>query len=137
MTVVCAMSANGEYIPRTFLFPRKNMATTLMKGVAEGSTGYAVPSGWMDTEDFRKWLEHFQKHVHPGPAHPVLLILDNHASHRSSSAINYARENFIVMLSLPPHSSRKLQPLDKTFFESVEEAVLQSLSQFHAESETS
>lgn len=52
------------------------------------------------------------------PAKPtVLLILDNHASsHRTLVAVDYACSHGTVILSLPPHTSHKLQPLDKTIF---------------------
>ncbi|ESO11963.1 hypothetical protein HELRODRAFT_158327 [Helobdella robusta] len=47
---------------------------------------------------------------------PVLLLLDNHESHLSIEAIDYAKNNGIVMLSFPPHCSYKLQPLDHTVY---------------------
>ena len=48
---------------------------------------------------------------------PVLLILDEHKTHtKSLPTIDYARENDIVIVSLPPHTSHKLQPLDRSFF---------------------
>ncbi|KAH9631736.1 hypothetical protein HF086_014737 [Spodoptera exigua] len=45
-----------------------------------------------------------------------MLLLDNHTSHVSLNAVKFARENNIVMLTLPPHGSHKLQPLDRSFF---------------------
>lgn len=39
---------------------------------------------------------------------PILLLLDNHVSHCSLEAI--------VMLSFPPHTSHRLQPLDVNVF---------------------
>lgn len=47
---------------------------------------------------------------------PILLLCDNHKSHISIEAIDYARENWIVYLTFPPHTSHKLQPLDVTVF---------------------
>ena len=44
------------------------------------------------------------------------LILDNHESHLSIPAINVAKENGILLLTLPPHTSHKLEPLDCTVF---------------------
>lgn len=45
-----------------------------------------------------------------------LLILDNHSSHCSLEAIKFCRDNGIVLLSIPPHTSHKLQPLDVGIF---------------------
>jgi hypothetical protein len=56
VTVVGAMNAEGVFdVTPAFIFPRKNMTTTLLKGAPRGSTGYAVPSGWMECETFVKW----------------------------------------------------------------------------------
>ncbi|KAJ8879757.1 hypothetical protein PR048_020365 [Dryococelus australis] len=48
--------------------------------------------------------------------HPVLLLLDNHSSHLALEAINFCRDHSIHLLTLPPHSSHKMQPLDRNFF---------------------
>jgi len=55
----------------------------------------------------------------PTPNNKVLLILDNHISHKSLEAIEKAKQNGIVLLTLPPHTSSKLQPLDRSFFKSL------------------
>lgn len=45
-----------------------------------------------------------------------MLLLDGHYSHtRNVQIIEMARANHITIVCLPPHSSHKLQPLDKTF----------------------
>ncbi|XP_036346399.1 uncharacterized protein LOC118755680, partial [Rhagoletis pomonella] len=49
-------------------------------------------------------------------ASPVLLVLDGHSSHtRNIELVDLARENHVSIVSIPPHSSHKIQPLDKTF----------------------
>jgi len=69
------------------------------------------------TQDlFPHYLEHFHKHTYASTDDPVLLILDNHSSHLSIAAIEYCRQNGVIMLTLPPHSSHMIQPLDVTFF---------------------
>ena len=52
----------------------------------------------------------------PSPQEKHIIILDGHHSHKSLAAIEYARENGIEMITLPPHSTHKMQPLDKAFF---------------------
>jgi hypothetical protein len=47
---------------------------------------------------------------------PALPILGNHESHLSIVAINVTKENGIIILTLPPHTSHKVQPLDRTAF---------------------
>ena len=116
MTVVACMNAKGDFIPPLFIFPRKNMSELLMKGSPAGSIGRAHPSGWVQSNLFVEWLHHFVEKAHPTADSPVLLILDGHYSHvRSLDVIEIARENHIKIISLPPHCTHKLQPLDKSF----------------------
>ncbi|GFR63886.1 tigger transposable element-derived protein 1 [Elysia marginata] len=71
----------------------------------------------MDSDLFVSWIQHFIRHVKPGETNPNLLILDGHVSHTSNlKAIQIAKANNIVALSLPPHCTHKLQPLDVGFF---------------------
>ncbi|KAF2885442.1 hypothetical protein ILUMI_20722 [Ignelater luminosus] len=72
--------------------------------------------GFINSELFCHWLVHFKNHSRPIAENPVLLILDNHSPHRDLGAVNYCRENHIDLLSLPPHTSHKMQPLDIGFF---------------------
>lgn len=46
--------------------------------------------------------------------HPILLILDNHEAHISLGALDIAKTNGIIMLTIPPHMSHRLQLLDKS-----------------------
>lgn len=44
------------------------------------------------------------------------MIYDNHESHLSIEVLDLAKENGITILTIPPHSSAKLQPLDVGVF---------------------
>nr|CAI5846469.1 unnamed protein product [Callosobruchus analis] len=66
----------------------------------------------MTTKSFVKFLEHFAKYAHASESNRVLLILDNHESHVSIDAIRFAKSQWITLLTIPPHCSNKLQPLD-------------------------
>lgn len=44
------------------------------------------------------------------------LILDNHESHTSLASVDFAKVNGITLLTIPPHTSHRLQPLDVTVF---------------------
>jgi len=93
-----------------------------MIGAPPESIGDACESGWMNAETFLHWLQHFQQHVHSSAARPVLLILDGHGSHKDLKVIEYARDNHIHMLSTPPHTTHKLQTLDRVFFKPFKQA---------------
>lgn len=59
---------------------------------------------------------HFEKHAKPKADSLVLLLMDNHCTHISLRSYNFCKEYHIVVLSIPPHTSHRLQPLDVTFF---------------------
>lgn len=116
ITLVCAMSATGSYVPPAFIFPRKKMKGHLLNNAPPGSIGMVSDSGFINTNLFLEYLSHFKDNVQPTKENPVLLILDNHSSHLSLAAVNFCRKNGIYLLTLPPHSSHKMQPLDRGFF---------------------
>ncbi|XP_018566588.1 uncharacterized protein LOC108907404 [Anoplophora glabripennis] len=116
ITMACAFSVTGHYIPPLYLFPRKRLAPSLLRDAPPGAIGFANGSGWMDSEHFLKYLDHFIKHAKPSKEKPVLLILDGHTSHKQLEGVLKARENHIVMVTIPPHCSHRIQPLDLTFF---------------------
>lgn len=112
VSVACAVNALGNVIPPAFVFPRKRYKDHFLNDGPPGSVGCGNGSGWMQEEDFLIFLNHFVKQTKVSPDKKVLLLLDNHSSHLSVKAITYCKENGIVLLSLPPHCSHKLQPLD-------------------------
>lgn len=116
VTVVCAMSAGGQFIPPTFIYKRKRMKAELLDNAPPSAIGMISDSSFITSDLFLHWLQHFKDHAMPTQEHPVLLILDNHSSHCTLAAIDFCRQNHIILLSLPPHSSHKIQPLDRCFF---------------------
>ncbi|CAF4919927.1 unnamed protein product [Pieris macdunnoughi] len=73
-------------------------------------------NGWTNSSIYIKWLRHFIDYSKPTTEQPVVLIMDNHNSHCTFEAWEVVKANHVVMLSIPPHSSHRLQPLDVTFF---------------------
>ncbi|XP_021706464.1 uncharacterized protein LOC110678151 [Aedes aegypti] len=93
-TAIMAMSASGQYLAPMLIFPRKRMNDALKLGAPPETIFASRP-----TQDA-----------------PVLLILDGHSSHtRNLDMIEKARQNHVKILSIPPHTSHKLQPLDVAF----------------------
>ena len=76
-------------------------------------------TGYIDQTLFLGWLHHFQAVTNCSINAKHLLLLDGHESHKTLEAVEYGRTNGIVMISLPPHSSHRLQPLDCTFFKTL------------------
>ncbi|XP_072394913.1 uncharacterized protein [Diabrotica undecimpunctata] len=98
------------------VFPRKFFKEHMLNGAPRGTLGLPNPSGWMTAELFLQVLEHFIKYSSSWKENPSLLIFDNHESHVTVEVIMKAREAGVHILTLPPHCSNKLQPLDVTVF---------------------
>lgn len=130
VTAVCCMSASGNYVPPTLIFPRKRDRPELMHGSPPDSIMFLSESGYINSSIFVEWLKHFQKYSQSSQDNPVLLILDNHSSHISLEAITFSKDHFIHLLSIPPHSSHKIQPLDRCFFKGFKDFYGQYVDQW-------
>ena len=75
VTLVCACSAAGVFLPPMFIFPRKRMLESLMNGAPPQSVGYVSQSGWTDAQLFTKWLAHFADFTNASPDNPHLILL--------------------------------------------------------------
>lgn len=86
----------------------------LLDGALPGSAMAMSDSGWTNSSIFLTYMkDHFLKYVaRPDKDQPLWLIMDGHASHCTIEAIEWARQNNIILFILPPHTSHALQPLD-------------------------
>ena len=91
----------------------------------EGTTYGISPSGWMTTEVFSSWFDHFVAVVEE---RPLLLILDGHITHTSLSVIEKAINEDVTILKLPPHSTDLLQPLDVACFAPLKRLWMKKLN---------
>lgn len=114
ITVVLGMSAAGNLIPPGIIYPRKGQSE-LKETLPQEYEMFYTKNGWMNGETFFKYMEHFIKNTKPSAASPVLLLYDNHASHLALPVIELAQQNHVHILTIIPHSSHVLQPLDVGF----------------------
>jgi hypothetical protein len=120
------VNAVGATIPPVFVFPRVRQNSALSTDGPVGCLGLVHESGWMTADNFLLSLIHFQSHVGSTKQRPVLLLMDNHASHVDFRVIEYAKENGIVLLTFPPHCSHALQPCDVSVFGPFKRALRSS-----------
>ncbi|KAJ8869551.1 hypothetical protein PR048_028542 [Dryococelus australis] len=50
---------------------------------------------------------------------PILLIMDGHPTHLDMNTAQFSRRTDIMIIKLPAHTTDVLQPLDKTYFQSL------------------
>lgn len=117
VTTCAIISATGNCLPPAMVFPRKNFEDRMIYGAPPGTLGLANPSGWMTGQNFLHVLERFIKFSNSSLENPSLLIFDNHESHMTIDVIDTAREAGVTLLTLPPHSSNRMQPLDITCYQ--------------------
>ncbi|KAK9728761.1 DDE superfamily endonuclease [Popillia japonica] len=69
------------------------------------------------------WSRHFHKYSGVSKEKPVLLILNHHESHLFIDGLDFCVAHGIVVLSMPPHCSHRLQPVDRSVFGPFKKAV--------------
>ncbi len=107
----CFIAANGTTLPRVFVLPKKNFKNFVLEGAPPGSQGFSNSSGWMKNDLFLPTVKHFIKWSNSSQKNPPILILDNRESHMTIEARKLSKENGMHSLTLPSHTSDKIQPL--------------------------
>jgi hypothetical protein len=121
ITIVACCNAKGNFLPPLCIFKGTNNKPEFIDGMPAGSRVIMnKESAYMNSNIFMIWLkEHFLLRK---PSGKVLLVLDGHASHCNEfEMLDCARSNDIVLLCLPPHTTKYLQPLERTFFKPLKE----------------
>lgn len=130
-TIICACSATGRFIPPCFIFGnRKRMNERLLDGAPNGAQAWCSESGWITNPTYNNWLEIFIEKTRPTKEKPVLLVMDNHATHQNLDGLKLAREKHVIIVSIPPHTSHKLQPLDVAVYRSFKIAFEKAVDTF-------
>lgn len=114
ITLCMVINASGNALPPVFIYPRARVNDTMVENGPPGSLVLANSPGshWMTQTLFLDVLKHIVRQTMCSLNNPILLLMDNHESHCSLEAVQYARENGITFVTFPPHCSHKLQPLD-------------------------
>nr|XP_034837850.1 uncharacterized protein LOC117994082 [Maniola hyperantus] len=116
VTTCYIVNALGNVLPPVMIFPRVHFKQHMISGAPTGTLGLANVSGWMNSSLFVKTMQHYINHTQSSKENPSLLIMDNYEAHICIEAINLAKENGVTILTVPPHSTGKLQPLDVAIF---------------------
>ena len=105
-----------ESVPPLLVFRRLRFKFELSTGAPPGNHFACTENGWIRSDVFTQWLKHFIQTTKPSKETKVLFLLDGHTTHtKNLQAVNLARENAVILLSLPAHITHHLQPLDVGF----------------------
>lgn len=116
VTFVGIINALGNALPPVYVVPRMRNPEEYISGAPASSLILNNKSGWMTKELFVKVLDHIKIHAHCTEERRILLLLDNHESHVSYESIKFCKDNGISLISFPPHTTHRLQPLDVGVF---------------------
>ena len=130
MTFVGIINAAGHYLPPVFIIPRKRWNDAFMRGTLDGSKGILQQSGWMTGETFLDTLKHMKDKTYCSPTNKILIIMDNAECHMTLQGMEYANDNGIVIVTLPPHTTNKLQPLDVSVYASFKTCLRTLINNF-------
>ena len=136
VTVIEAISANGNYIDPYLIFKgKKHVATIYGDGTGHpsnehGPDGIEVPSSWNNswltnmsdtgyTNDSiaLDWIDHFARATQKFAVNKTrLLLVDQHGSHCTREFLQFCDNNDIILFGFPPHSTHFIQPCDVGLF---------------------
>lgn len=118
ISVLLGGNAAGEKLPPMIVFKGKNVWDSWIPKKEEEYPGIsygATKNGWMEAEIFFNYfVNNLLKHVNK--ERPIVIIYDGHSSHISIKLVEKARQENIILLKLPPHTSHILQPMDLCVF---------------------
>ncbi|KAI5071644.1 hypothetical protein GOP47_0013895 [Adiantum capillus-veneris] len=121
MTVLCCVNAAGQSIPTYYIFKGSRITSNHIQDCEEGAAMAMQKKVWITRELFKAWLQHFDNAITKSIGKDIrhLLILDGHGNHVSLEVVEQAQAAGIDIMTLPAHTSHKLQPLDVSVFKSL------------------
>lgn len=120
ITVLSCINAAGQSIPNYYIFKGRRRERDYICKCEVGATMSMQDNAWMSSYLFAGWISHFinvlGKRFGISPENRHLLVLDGHGSHVTLDVVVKAKEHGLDVLSLPSHTSHRLQPLDVSIF---------------------
>ena len=123
--VIQGVNSQGWAIPPFIIFAGKNHLSSWYENSSLPKDWIicVTENGWTTNEKGLEWIQHFDKYTKSRSTGGYrLLILDGHESHHSVDFELYCKEENIITLCMPPHSSHILQPLDVGCFSPLKTA---------------
>jgi hypothetical protein len=130
-TAICAVAADGHVVPPFLCVQgRFHLAPWYQNGnVPRDWVVTTTQNGWTDNKTGLQWLKHFDGATRTRrKGRYRMLVLDGHESHINAEFNEYCKENDIIPLCLPSHSSHLTQPLDVGVFSPLKRAYGDQIS---------
>jgi hypothetical protein len=126
MTFISCVSAVGNVLPPMVIFKGKRVQQKWKENITPNDAIVrATESAFVNKQVFYDWGIHFVTYLFQNgfTKNKNLLLLDGHRSHLYNIGfLQLLKENNIICVALPPHTSHLLQPLDVGVFHSFKAA---------------
>ena len=120
-------SASDNHLPPMMIIPRVQLQHHFLFGAMPSTKGCAAKSGWMNVDLFvDECLDNLIAQTICSKSNLILLILNNYG-YVSIQALQKAKDNGIALVTIPPHLSHKLQPLDVSVYYPFKEYFAQAM----------
>ena len=120
LIVLTCINAAREIVPGFYIFKGKRMRRNYIIHCEDGTAMAMQPEAWMTQFLFSNWITHFINclSTRGGVSHERrhLLIMDEYNSHVTLEVVVKAMDARLDLLTLPSHTSHRLQPLDVSIF---------------------
>ena len=118
LTIIETVSAARNPIaPYIIIGGKRQMCYYFENGLDTSTVIDFSTTGYTNDEIVLRYLEHFVHLATEDGKHPVLLLFNCHASHRSEAWEQYAAEHNVILHCFPPHLTHIMQPLDVSVFQ--------------------
>jgi hypothetical protein len=125
VTVIQGINATGWPIPPYIIFKARQHLSNWYKDdtLPQDWVISISENGWTTNQLGFDWLKHFDRHTKTRTVGTYrMLIIDGHESHNSAEFQQYCKDQKIISLCMPAHSSHLLQPLDVGCFSPLKKA---------------
>jgi hypothetical protein len=113
VTAIECINASGWRLPPFVILAGKLHQASWYKDLPRHWVISLSDNGWTTNELGLDWVKHFNRHTKSVTRGVYrLLILDGHDSHATPEFDQFCKDNKIITLCMPPHTSHLLQPLD-------------------------
>lgn len=116
------ITAHGKYLPPIWTFQGQRMTKNRVPATTNSKFNLSH-NGHSDHTTFLLALEQIKDYMDAEGLQKTLLVVDNAAVHSSLAAIEYAIDNGITIMGLPPATTSFTQPLDVCFFGPLKKKV--------------
>lgn len=120
LTNLTWINATRECIPGFYIFCGKRIRENYLAHCEDGAMMAMQEQAWLTTTLFSHWISHFIRSLSNkggiSQERRHLLIVDGHNSHVTLEVVYKCKQVGLDLLTLPSHTSHRLQPLDVSVF---------------------